>query len=277
MSDFNCSLLVSSCDKYNDLWDPFFMCLTKFWPQIKMPIYLNTESLTYEPTEEIPFNICTLKQKQGVKNTSWSQRFIDALNRIESEYIILMLDDYFICNEVSENDINELLVFMENNPDVASVQLNWSLNKEKTSEQAKELKPKMISEDGWKAFFTPTIWRKSILLKWLRPWENVWAFEDCGSKRANRWYKKDKVYIVDDYPIIDYLWVHDCSAVVNGKWIKEQPVFDFFNSTGIDIDYSNRGFITYDEYHAITMADIIKKYSFWEVVKKTVNRFRSIF
>lgn len=277
MSSSKYSLLVSSCDMYSDLWDPFFFCLDKFWNDINFPIYLNTEKLVYSPTSDLSFNVITLNQNDPSQKLSWSQRFIDSLKRIDSEYIVLLLDDYFVCNNVDSITIDELICFLDNNPQAASIQLNWSLFKGNNSKQADCAMPKLISNDGWKAFFTPTIWRKKILLKWLRSWENVWAFEQCGSKRAERWYKKDLVYVLNDYPVIDYLWVHDCSAVVNGKWLNEKPVFDFFDSINCKIDYSTRGFITYDEYHSITMKDIIKRYSFLEVLVKLFNRLRSFF
>ena len=40
----NCSLLVSSCDAYSDLWIPFSQCLTRYWPQRKFDTYIICES-----------------------------------------------------------------------------------------------------------------------------------------------------------------------------------------------------------------------------------------
>ena len=37
------ALLVNSCDKYEDLWAPFFTLLKKYWNP-EYPIVLNTES-----------------------------------------------------------------------------------------------------------------------------------------------------------------------------------------------------------------------------------------
>ena len=39
-----CSILVTSCDKYEDAWKPFFSLLNIMWPTCPYRIYLNTET-----------------------------------------------------------------------------------------------------------------------------------------------------------------------------------------------------------------------------------------
>ena len=78
-------------------------------------------------------------------------------------------------------------------------------------------------------------------------------------------------------PIYDYLWIKNCSAVINGKWLDEKELTDFFERNHIDIDYSKRGKMTYEEYQSKTMVDVIKKYKPHEIVVKAFNRFRSLF
>ena len=34
------AILIVSCDKYSDLWDPFFKLFFKFWPDCPFNIYL---------------------------------------------------------------------------------------------------------------------------------------------------------------------------------------------------------------------------------------------
>ena len=42
------TVLVSSCDAYEDLWNPFFSIIKKEWPEVvDYPIVLNTESKAY--------------------------------------------------------------------------------------------------------------------------------------------------------------------------------------------------------------------------------------
>ena len=41
------AILVNSCDKYEDAWDPFFKLLKIQWPDCPYRIYLNTEFKNY--------------------------------------------------------------------------------------------------------------------------------------------------------------------------------------------------------------------------------------
>ncbi len=40
------AILVCSCDKYADVWEPFFKLFFKFWPDCPYPIYLLSNYLT---------------------------------------------------------------------------------------------------------------------------------------------------------------------------------------------------------------------------------------
>lgn len=274
-----CAFLMSSCDTYEDLWEPFFECLDIYWKDIKCPVYLNTEYKRFVPQKKLHFSVTTLNQTSN-KTVSWSRRFIDVLERIEEEYVFLVLDDFFVCNEVDTPFFEEILDIMDNDDTIASFQMcgTRKRNQDITSySKNNKMEYKLIGKNGWKTHFVPTIWRKSTLLKWLRPWESIWAFEECGSKRARRWNYAEKVYIVENPPIYDYLWIRDCSAVVNGKWIAERELTDFFKKNSVLVDWSKRGKMTYDEYQAISMRDVIKRYSFTEIVVKSINRIRSFF
>ena len=43
------SILINSCDAYEDIWEPFFRCFSENWPDCPYPIYLNTETKEYNP------------------------------------------------------------------------------------------------------------------------------------------------------------------------------------------------------------------------------------
>lgn len=278
------SFLMSSCDQYEDLWHPFFDCINKFWQDIPYPVYLSTEHKQFVPRQELAFSVKTLNQldKYGDKAISWSRRFADALNRIESEYVFLVLDDFFCCDQVETSYFEEILDIMDKDASIASFQFNGTrIRNLKPSEYngAKALEYKLIHRGGWKTHFVPTIWRKSVLLKWLRPWESIWGFEGYGSARARRWPSRytEKVYIVSSPPIYDYLWIKDCSAVINGKWLNEPELIEFFANNEIAVDYGYRGKMTRQEYEAVSMSDVLKRYTFRQKVVKAFNFIRSYF
>lgn len=276
-----CAFLMSSCDDYEDLWNPFFESLDFYWKDIPYSVYLNTEYKQYMPRKDMGFTVTTLNQIKN-KDLTWSRRFIDVLNRIDAEYIFLVLDDFFVCNTVDTEKIEEILDIMDKDKSIASFQMCGTRLRNVAPEnyvQSKTMQYKELWKNGWKTHFVPTIWRKSILLKWLRPWESIWGFEGYGSDRARRWPRrfKEKVYVVENPPVYDYLWIKDCSAVIHGKWLAETELIEHFAKINIEIDYSKRGKMTHEEYMNSTMKDVIKKYTFWQIIKKCFNRFRSLF
>lgn len=42
-----CSLLINTCDNYEDTWIPFFSLLSNYWGECPYSIYLNTEEKIY--------------------------------------------------------------------------------------------------------------------------------------------------------------------------------------------------------------------------------------
>lgn len=273
------AFLMTSCDAYEDLWNPFFECLDKVGGGVNCAVYLNTEAKQFNSKRDLSFKVNTINQK-GDSTISWSRRMIDALNRIPEEYVFLVLDDFFVCDNIIWDSFDKLIDFMEKDSKIASIQFcGTRVRNAAPNEYLLGDSPdlELMKRGGWKTHFVPTIWRKSVLLKWLRPWETIWAFEECGSKRANRWNYSEKVYVVKNQPIYDYLWIKDCSAVINGKWLADNELIDFFNSNEIDVDWTKRGKMTYEEYLAITMKDVIKKYSAGDILLKFCNRIRSVF
>ena len=205
---------------------------------------------------------------------------LQVLNMIDEEYVFLLLDDFFLKSPVREEYFSSLLDMMDRDRSIASIQLKAARliqEGKKAAEDSKDLVISEIDKSGWKTHFVPTIWRKSVLKRWLRKHESIWGFELYGSQRARMWNYKEKVLAVDSPVIFDYLWVDGCSVIVNGKWLESDMVDQFFPLNGINIDLSKRGRITLEEYRSRTLKDTVKKLSFGQFLVKALNRIRSLF
>lgn len=271
------AFFMASCDSYDDLWHPFFECLDKFWPNIPYPVYLCTDHKTFGPRKPLHFNVKTLNQiTKGRK--SWSQLVIETLKQVPEEYILFTIDDYFMCNPVEERYIKDILEMMDADPNIASFQLSGTRWRNHLDAKPNSLDYVPLWPKGWATHFMPTIWRKSVLLKWLRPWESAWGFEGHGSARYRRWHYKEKVMVVKWPEIYDYLeFNNDYSSVVHGKWLDVPELDEFFAKNGIEVDFSKRGRITFDEFIHETMWDHEKKFTVWQLFVKCINYVRSFF
>ena len=205
---------------------------------------------------------------------------IDVLNRIEEEYVFILIEDFFLRENVQTELIENVLDKMDKDPLMSQVQFfgtRTNCDNERENAPSNEMDLQQIGDDKAKVCFVPVIWRKSVLLKWLRAHESIWAFESMGAARAKRWKYKDKVYRVYSPAVFNYLWEKNCYCVVNGKWMIHPLLTKLFDDNELKIDFSKRGTITMEEWQAKTTTDIIKQYSFWQIIVKCFNRFRSLF
>ncbi len=272
------AVLVSSCDAYKDVWSPFFKLMDKYWADLPYNVYLNTERERYDDSQN-SFKVTSLNLKTK-KNVPWGKRMIDVLNRIEEEYVFVLIEDFFLRENVQTELIEELLDKMDGDQLIAQVQFfgtRTNCDNERKNIAISEMDLQLIGDDKAKICFVPTIWRKSTLLKWLRKHESIWAFESLGARRVKRWKYKERVYRVYSPAIFNYLWEKGCYSIVNGKWMLHPLLLELFKNNDISIDFNERGTITMEEWNAKTMKDIIKSYTFWQIVKKVFNRFRSFF
>lgn len=89
-------ILVLSCDKYEPCWRPFFALLDKYYPH-HPGCYLVTETKCCEYCPTI-----------NVNNPNWTARFRCALEIINDDEVLVMLDDFFIRKPVDEDRINRI-------------------------------------------------------------------------------------------------------------------------------------------------------------------------
>src|SRR4051812_38438300 len=93
------AVLVLSCDKYSDLWNPFLTFFFKYWPKPSVPVYFCSDTKTPEDLR--------IKGIAPGENKEWSARLLWAIEQIEQPYILLLLDDYFLIRNVNEKKLEE--------------------------------------------------------------------------------------------------------------------------------------------------------------------------
>ena len=78
-------IVVLSCDKNKDLFEPFFYCMEKYWPQHPQIVY-STETIIN------PFYV-TINFNYDLEH--WTDRIRKTLKRLKDDYVLLMVDDIF--------------------------------------------------------------------------------------------------------------------------------------------------------------------------------------
>jgi len=236
------TIIVCSCDKYSDLWYPYFEIFKHQWPYCKYPIILNTESKSYSH-DGLKIK-CLQLYKEG-EEVPWSDRMIRTLQHVESKYVLVTLDDHFLITPVDVEGFENSLNIIKNNIHIS--QLSFI---ERVHENEKTKRIENFAKIGINRYFRinldTAIWRKNRLLKCLKSGENAWEFELNGTERALWDLTEYYGYIVKAKPILDVTFhLRRGYGLIRGKWIWRNP--ELFKEFGIDFDFSIRGCMGYEE------------------------------
>ena len=194
------SIVVFSCDKYQELWAPFFEMLFKSWPSLKttnaqVPIYLVTNALKHDDSRIININ------NQNEK--SWSDNALAVLAAVKTKYVLVLLEDYFF-TRFDEKRLHDIFNFMKSQ-DVAYCQIGYNGTDIAIRKKA-EVFPGVAEKDRyelWRTSLYACIWRTNDMAHTLKSGENIWEFEIAGTQRSQGLYGKF-LTVFENQPV-DYL------------------------------------------------------------------------
>ena len=223
-------LLISSCDPYEDLWDPFFTFLFRYWPDCPFPIYLISNHLSYPDTR---VQTIILGDDKG-----WATNTRNVLEKINSSHIIYLQEDYFLDSHVSNDRIMNLLAYIKLR-NAGYLRLYPSPGPDSVCDDNQTV-GEIIKGSKFRTSLQAAIWNREIMLSLLKDGEDGGQFEVLGSIRSN---DLDLPFLsvirnpitneIDDPPLSYF-----CTAVLQGRW--KRSAVDFCTSAGVPIDLTRR-------------------------------------
>lgn len=194
------TVLVSSCDKYAQLWPGFFKLLDRHVSNKRnLPIYFisNTKSPNHGGVKVIH-----IKNEQ-----SWSDNIITALEQIKTPYVLFLLEDYYLTH-FDYGRINQIINAMDAHNIVYAqiAQPDRDLNK---GEPFKPISGAFYKnpDEPFRASLQACIFRTEVFIKLLKSGESPWDFEKKGSER-NRAYPSGFITILHNPPVKYLNMVH---------------------------------------------------------------------
>ena len=215
-------ILVLSCDKNEDIFEPFYKCMEKYWVNHPKIIYA-TETIRNPYYETICINEPLEK---------WTKRIRQTLDKINEDKILLMIDDCFIRNYVDTERVKYAESILKGN--IALINFEKSFDSNDIDTIFNGFK-KRNHPSEYELSLLCGMWQKSALKQILKEDSDPWQVE----------YKQNTcnyTYLINsgDY-IIDFGYYYMQPAnLLKGKWCKE--IIPFFEKEGIVIDYEKRGF-----------------------------------
>jgi hypothetical protein len=219
----NISLLIIGYDPYKDVWDHYFDLLEKYWPD-RPRTYLATNTITpaYKNVTDIPCGA----------DAEWSRKVYQSLDKIPTDYVILLLEDFFTTRPVNGERFEKLITFLERH----KVDYCKLLNQSKIIGPAYEEKHALhiLSENTtYGVSLQPAFWKKSFLKELVGPENyNAWNFEFTQVKNKTH-TRKDITCLGETSNVLEIT-----HAVVQSKYLRS--AIRTFKKQGYTIDTTVR-------------------------------------
>jgi len=214
-------VVIMSSDGYSDCWHPFYMLKDRYWSNCPYKTYMVTETKNCEYFDTI--------KKQG----AWTKRLREALQELDSEYVLLMLEDYFIHSKVDIKRIEQCL---------NDIKLTNAIvyNFEFKYRQGVELNNRydiQLNNQHYLNSTQPSIWNRQRLIERLDKEQTAqeWELTKIDSEYIHLINNTNNKIIDTGYDLSHKPW-----GIVQGKWSRETK--ELFDKEGIKIDYEKRGF-----------------------------------
>lgn len=234
----NVTILVNSCDKYEDAWEPFFRLFSIQWPDCPYRIILNTESKTfsceYLSVETVHTGDCK----------TWTERVKKALKQIDTEFVLFFLEDFFLLSPVNQEAWKDALNKMKRYSQIGFLWFPANGNFQ-PQKYKKEIEPYFLQtrkNTCNRVNALVGLWRKEFLLQMLFRDGDAWYFEWSAVKlsRYSNFFvsfwdqSNNSIFNYEVNPESGY-------GIVRGKWLSKNKAL--FEKYGIDINFNNLGFI----------------------------------
>ncbi len=219
----SCSVLVSSSDAYSDLWTPFFTLFWRHWPDCPYPVYLGTNQTEYDHPRVRTLN--------AGPDESWSTNLRFFLSRIDSDYVLFLLEDFFFIKGVSTAAISDQLSTLHS-LDGTMLRLfpnpppHLSLKGYAGIGSVHRLAPFRVSAQA-------ALWKRVDFLSLLVDGESPWEFEDRGTLRSQ---SRTSGFYCTRKPVLPYIHV-----VEQGRWFRSAA--RRFRAENIGCNFDARGVI----------------------------------
>jgi hypothetical protein len=214
----NLSVLVGSCDKYEFIWEQFFVLFDRYWDHS-----MDIKKYFLVGEKDIPSNsFINLKSKTN----DWCDSVLYALDNIDTDYVLWLQDDYFLQKQINYIKFKKYLSFIndnhilrfgiyQHNPDY-----NYSININNIF--------RLSQNSCYTISMQASIWNKDFLKGSIIYFQNYclnfkldpnqWNFEIYGTSILNRLIENHRICIdIQSKP-----WYLE--ALKQGKY-----TFDYYN------------------------------------------------
>lgn len=216
-------LVVVSCDKYKDLWTPFFHCLFKYWPDCPYPIYLASNKAKFSDSRVKPILIGPDKD--------FSSNLLCILDSIETKWLILWFEDALITKTIDTKRVSKLIDLAQKE-DVGYLKLTVDTPLIFTKNRHQEIGP-IPKGVKYRSAIGLALYKKETIIKLLKPRASAWELDRSQTSNS----LDDPFYALTTNCISNHP-IPVINGVIKGKWSFNTP--KFLKKEGLDEFIPNR-------------------------------------
>jgi hypothetical protein len=211
------AMLVVSCDRYSDLWEPCFRLLDKYWPERTFDVYLMSNFLDFEWP-----GVKVIKVGDDV---AYADNLRTAIAHIPERWLLLWLEDLLLCSPVDNRRVMSIIgAAQRRGAGYLKVSPDMPLSYDAGSTDEVGPVPKGVR---YRSAIGASFYDRATLLRLLTPGASAWDLDK--SEISNDLPEEFLALTVDSAkkPPIPHL-----NAVIKGRWTRGTKTF--LGSEGLD-------------------------------------------
>lgn len=198
MANKDYSVIISTCDKFSDLWDANVAFLEKNWGDRGVDTYFVTD----KPTDREYENVKIISAGEGTEIT---ERIRAALCVIKTKYIVFLLDDYFLIDPINTGKIDGYISLMEKE-NLDYLRLYTFLNAKYFKEKIGNCDDvfRITTDARYNINLYPCVFSREFLAATAEgETKNAWQYEVALTKAADRYGAKCALVNPDALNMLD--------------------------------------------------------------------------
>lgn len=204
------AFMVVSCDKYADLWDPFFHSFRKYWPDCPYAVYLLTNHKDYDTP-----GVTVVKIGD---DRSYADNLRAGIAQISEPWVILFLEDVFLSERVDTVRFQAIIAQAQSIP-VGYLKISPDLPLSYENGPGREIGP-IPKGVRYRSAIGLSLYQVETLEKLLTPGASAWDLDTSAiSNELDEPFYALTSHAARRPPL---KWVH---GVIKGSWYWEAIPF----------------------------------------------------
>lgn len=215
------TVIISTCDKFSDLWDANIQLLNKNWADRNVDTFLVTD----KPTDRMFENVTVIAAGEGKEIT---ERLKAVLPLVKTKYILFTLDDYFLTLPIVDAEIvDDIRVMEKHNLDFMRIFV--VSKKHLRNRKAVEIEKNIFLLNNYAGDYIVTlyagIWQKKFMEQTLTETMNAWQYEVSLTKKARELKARCADSRRGELPILDVIRKGKVLTKAR-KYFNENPIYE---------------------------------------------------